>query len=50
MEICKCQGWGSGEHLQEEIEAWHTRGAQESMGVTLAVKSSIRDMESEEVT
>ena len=37
-------------HLQDETETWEKGGAQESMGVTLAVTHSIGDMEPEEAT
>ena len=50
MEICNWQGLGVGAHLQNETETWGMGGAQESMGVTLAVTHYIGDMESEEAT
>ena len=37
-------------HLQEETKTWDKGGAQESMGVSLAVTHSIWDMEPEEAT
>ena len=36
-----CKGQGVEEHLQDEAEAWDRRGAQESMGVILAVTHNI---------
>jgi hypothetical protein len=39
----RCQG----RHLQDETETWNKKGAQETMGVNLAVTHYILDMESE---
>jgi hypothetical protein len=50
MEICNWQGWGGRGHLQDETKTWGKEGAQESMGMILAVTHSIGDMEPEEVT
>jgi len=45
---------GSGEvcvgHLQDKTETWDKVGAQESMGVILAVTHNIENIESEKVT
>ena len=38
-------GIGEGKHLQDVSEIWDAGGIQESMGVTLSVTHSIRDME-----
>jgi hypothetical protein len=48
METCNWQGWGYKGHLQEETETWDNRGAQESVGMSLAVTDSIGDMGPEE--
>ena len=37
-------------HLQDKTETWDKGGAQESMGVTLAVTHSIGDMKPEKAT
>ena len=37
-------------HLQNKTETWYKGGAQESMGVTLAVTHNIWGMEPEEAT
>ena len=41
------KGWGEGEHLEDKTETWTRGGAQESMGMTLAVTHSTGDMEPE---
>ena len=45
LQGCRCGG-----HLQEEIETWDKGGAQESMGMTLAMSHYNGNMEPEEAT
>lgn len=40
-------GLGTDRYLSDMTEAWYKKGAQESVGVTVAVTHSIGDIESE---
>ena len=47
LQLTGMKRWG---HLQEETETWDKEGAQESMGVTLAVTHYIGDIKLEDAT
>ena len=49
LQLMEVRSWGGGQ-LQDETETWDKGGAQESMGVTLAVTHCTGDTEPEEAT
>ena len=50
MESAIGEGSGFEEHLKQVPDTWGRGGYQESVGVTLAVTHSIKNMEPEEAT
>jgi hypothetical protein len=48
MEVRRCRGVGW--HLEDKLETWDNRSAQESLQVTLHVTNNFEDMEPEDAT